>query len=85
MPESPAHDDPSLSLAAQRRIDRQCVAFENAWKSGERPAIERFLEEVPEPERDALLRELRAFATQPRFAYEQSFLGLFQDGGNIAN
>lgn len=39
-------------------IDQQCLAFENAWKTGEPPAIERFLEEVPEAERAALLREL---------------------------
>jgi len=43
---------------SQDDIDRHCLAFENAWKAGGSPAIERFLEDVPEPERATLLHEL---------------------------
>ena len=35
--------DDVLSLAAQRLIDRQCQAFEDAWGSGPSPALEQFL------------------------------------------
>jgi serine/threonine protein kinase len=57
-------DDPirnrrdTLPLAAERRIDRVCLEFENAWKSGEPPQIEQHLGTTPRPERDRLLREL---------------------------
>jgi eukaryotic-like serine/threonine-protein kinase len=51
---------PKLSLTAQRRIDRQCLAFEDAWQSGQRPSIEPYLQASPAEERPSLLRELIA-------------------------
>ena len=38
--------------------DRLCDRFEEAWKTGERPAIEQFLGAMPESGRPALFREL---------------------------
>ena len=48
----------TLSLAAQERIDKVCLAFEDAWKSGSCPPLEQYLEGVAESDRSALLREL---------------------------
>ena len=39
--------DDDLPLIVRRRIDRECLAFEDAWKSGKSPAIEDFLAAVP--------------------------------------
>jgi hypothetical protein len=41
-----------------QRVDGVCDRFEYAWKSGQRPQIEDFLDDVPEAERPLLLREL---------------------------
>lgn len=48
----------TLPLEAKRRIDGVCLEFEAVWKSGERPQIEGYLNEIPEAERSALFREL---------------------------
>src|SRR5262249_28734767 len=48
----------NASLAQQREIDQVCQRFEAAWKAGQRPRIEDYLREMPEPGRSALLREL---------------------------
>jgi len=58
MSSSDGPNDAELSLAAQGRIDRVCLAFEDAWRAGQRPSIERSLDEAAEPERGPLLREL---------------------------
>ena len=59
MNDAQVHDGDHLPLAAWRRIDRQCLLFEDAWKSGSAPpAVEQFLLDTSEPERAALLREL---------------------------
>lgn len=50
--------DDDLPLTVQQRIDRQCVAFEDAWTVGTPPAIESFLLKLPEAEQTELLREL---------------------------
>ena len=50
--------DEDLPLAVRRRIDRECLAFEDAWKSGGSPAIEDFLPAIPEAERAIFFREL---------------------------
>ena len=55
----PASHD-SLPLAALQRIDRICQRFEDVWKEGRRPKIESCLNNLAEPERTALLRELLA-------------------------
>src|ERR1700676_4017704 len=48
------NEDLPLDLA--RRLDPVCDRFEGAWLA--RPRIEDFLEDVAEPDRPALLREL---------------------------
>jgi RNA polymerase sigma-70 factor (ECF subfamily) len=45
---------PSLSL----KIDEICDRFESQWLAGQRPRLEDYLHEVPEPVRGDLLREL---------------------------
>jgi hypothetical protein len=49
----------SLPLTVLQQIDRVCDAFEAAWRAGERPRIEDFLEPGVEP-RSELFRELFA-------------------------
>jgi eukaryotic-like serine/threonine-protein kinase len=51
---SEVHETLPLDLA--RRLDPVCDRFEDAWLA--RPRIEDFLEDVAEPDRPALLREL---------------------------
>jgi serine/threonine protein kinase len=50
----------STPLSLQRRVDKLCDRFEKAWKDGQRPGIEAYLAEVPEPDRVPLFRELLA-------------------------
>jgi hypothetical protein len=45
-------------LSQAQRVDRVCDRFEGAWQAGQRPRIEDYLGEVPEPERSRLIREL---------------------------
>jgi serine/threonine-protein kinase len=55
----PAPFDPeSLPLEVEQQVDRVCVRFENAWRSGPPPRIEDCLQELPASARSALLREL---------------------------
>ena len=35
--------DPTLSLSAKQRIDRVCLVFEDAWRSGRQPQLEEYL------------------------------------------
>jgi tetratricopeptide (TPR) repeat protein/tRNA A-37 threonylcarbamoyl transferase component Bud32 len=56
MSEAPRTADNSLAQA--RHTDQVCLLFEAAWKTGQRPRIEDYLREMPEPGRSALLREL---------------------------
>ncbi len=64
----------SLPLSVARRVDAVRDRFALAWQEGRRPAIEDYLEDVPETERQALLRELlplevdrrRALGEEPR-------------------
>jgi serine/threonine protein kinase len=50
----------TLPLSGAQRVNEVCNRFELAWKAGQRPRIEDFLGDTPEPERSALLRELLA-------------------------
>ena len=57
--------DPNLPGRGRRcrsttlqRIDKVCLAFEDAWKAGEPPQIEQYLGDTAEPERSVLLEEL---------------------------
>ena len=55
------HQSPSgdaLSLSGMRRMHGICGRFENAWVAGQRPRIEDYLGDVPEPVRSHLLWEL---------------------------
>src|SRR5262249_40407202 len=47
-----------LSPAEARRIDRVCDRFEAAWKAGQGPRLEDYLNACGEPERSALLGQL---------------------------
>ncbi|HUQ71886.1 MAG TPA: serine/threonine-protein kinase, partial [Planctomycetaceae bacterium] len=49
----------SLPSAAVERIDEVCDRFEAAWKAGQTPRMEDFLEATTGPEREMLLRELQ--------------------------
>jgi serine/threonine-protein kinase len=42
------------------RVESACVRYEEAWRAGEGPRIELYLDEVPEPDRSVLLFELLA-------------------------
>jgi hypothetical protein len=52
----------SDSVAGARCVDQACDRFEAAWKAAafteQRPRIETYLRDAPEPERPTLLREL---------------------------
>jgi len=50
--------DCDLPLSMVRRIDEACNRFELAWQAGQRPSIEVFVKDRPEPERSTLLRQL---------------------------
>jgi len=56
--------DPAVSgtrnepLSEMLRIDEICQRFEAAWKSGDRPLIEEYCRDMPEPERSSLVKEL---------------------------
>ena len=64
--DSPGPDPSPLNLACW--VDRQCDAFEAAWRAGERPRLADFLSDTPEPGRSALLRELLAAELELRRA-----------------
>jgi tRNA A-37 threonylcarbamoyl transferase component Bud32 len=60
MSESFLSSEPALPLAVERRLNVVCNRFEMAWKAGQRPRIEDYLGDAPEPERAVLLHELIA-------------------------
>jgi serine/threonine protein kinase len=45
-------------VAQARRVDQVCDRFEAAWQTGQRPRLEDYLDEAPEPQRSVLLGEL---------------------------
>jgi serine/threonine-protein kinase len=47
-------------LSAAQWINAVCNRFERAWRAGQRPRVEDYLGDAPEPRRAALLRELVA-------------------------
>ena len=51
-------DDKELPLSVRQRIDEVCIAFEDAWKSGERPGTKDFVTKLPDSVRSTLFREL---------------------------
>jgi serine/threonine-protein kinase len=60
MSEATSIREGTLPLSAARRVNDVCNRFELAWQAGQRPGIEDYLGDVPEPERAALVRELVA-------------------------
>src|SRR6516165_765792 len=56
--EVPPIADDQLPVSPARRVDAACDRFEAAWRGGQDPRIEDFLEAAAEPERPALLRAL---------------------------
>jgi hypothetical protein len=63
----PPSDD-GTSPSALERIVAVCDRYEAAWRVGLTPRIEDHLEDVPEPQRPALLRELLALELELRQA-----------------
>ena len=59
-------DDPSLPLSQLERVVATCDRFEAAWRAGQRPRVEDYLGDLPDPERPALLRELLAMELEWR-------------------
>ena len=47
-----------VAAALVQRVDEVCDRFEVAWKAGQRPHLEEYLGDTPEPGRLVLLREL---------------------------
>src|SRR5262245_53253707 len=72
-----------LSPAEARRIDRVCDRFEAAWKAGQGPRLEDYLDACGEPQRSALLGQLllldweyrRRVGDDPRSDYLTRFPG----------
>src|SRR5262249_48328948 len=56
----------SAPLSLQKRVNKVCDRFEKAWKDGQRPRIEEYLAEVPDPDRVPLFRELLALEIELR-------------------
>jgi serine/threonine protein kinase/formylglycine-generating enzyme required for sulfatase activity len=56
----------SLPLSQELRVNVACDRFEKAWKDGQRPRMEEYLAEVPEPERVPLFGELLALEIELR-------------------
>ena len=48
----------TLASSLDDRIEAICVRFEDAWKAGQRPSLERYLGALPPHERPAFLHEL---------------------------
>jgi hypothetical protein len=78
-------DYSTISPSGVQRLDETCDHFEAAWKLGQRPRPEDYLEQVPAEERPALLPELlkldvyyrRRAGDEPRAEdYTGRFLGL---------
>ena len=61
---------PSLPGALERHEDQVCDRFEAAWRAAgsadQRPRIEDYLVDAPEPERSTLLRELIVLELEQR-------------------
>jgi hypothetical protein len=51
-------NDASLPLPVLERIEHVCLRFEAAWKQGDKPRIEEYLDAAQGAERGELLREL---------------------------
>jgi serine/threonine-protein kinase len=80
--------DGSSAVALARRVNDACERFEAAWRTGDRPSLESFLEGSVEPERSAIFAELLALEVellrdeggQPAFS---AYFSRFPDHGRI--
>src|SRR5262249_28129344 len=72
----------AVPLSLQKRVDEACDGFEAAWRAGQRPRIEEYLADLPEPDPQEFLRALLALELELRSAggdkpapeeYEQRF------------
>jgi hypothetical protein len=77
-------EDRTIPLAAKERIDRICMAFEDAWKAGRHPRAEQYIETCSEAEQVLLLRELQRLESHYRGDEEKAQQGLFLPGQLIA-
>jgi hypothetical protein len=82
MSQTSQQDRPDLSPTLWAGVDDVCLRFEAAWQEGQRPAIDAYLADTPEPARSVLLRELlglelayrrRRGESPTRLEYEQLF------------
>jgi hypothetical protein len=69
----PQPDRQPLSLEVERQIDRLSDEFERAWKAGQTPRIEDYLDRVPAVGRLRLLEELLAVEFEPRQDKDSTF------------
>jgi serine/threonine protein kinase/formylglycine-generating enzyme required for sulfatase activity len=67
MNEAPRAAVKSLPPSLAQRVNEVCSRFEAAWKAGQRPRVADFLEELGEPGRSVLLRELLALELAYRY------------------
>src|SRR5215469_16139454 len=58
MNEADGPRNPTLPLEVARRLDPICDRFEESWLAGRRPQLEQFLDQAPQSDRSALLREM---------------------------
>jgi hypothetical protein len=63
----------SSNASLLERIDAICAGFDEAWKQGQRPEIEEYLESVPEPERSKLFEELLKMELAYRRRSQETF------------
>jgi serine/threonine protein kinase/WD40 repeat protein/tetratricopeptide (TPR) repeat protein len=73
MSDQPPPGGEALSTSLLQRVDESCDRFEEAWKTGQRPRIEDYLEAVPEPERSKLLGELLKVELEYRHRNHETF------------
>jgi WD40 repeat protein len=55
------------------QVDQLCDRFEDAWKAGQGPRIEDYLDDVPEPERSKLFEELLQLELAYRGRNQETF------------
>jgi hypothetical protein len=55
-----------LPLSLRIRVDAACCEFEDAWRAGDSPKLETYLDQFPGPHREALLTELLSLKLEYR-------------------
>ena len=67
MNESASASDPDTTLSRKERIDRRCDDFERAWRSGQQPKTEDYVNDLCDVEYRDMLRELIAVELERRY------------------